>query len=111
MVEENHKGEWCPYSNKKPLDGMPAAGVFCQEGICSGCQIYRNRATGGEMFKAIVEAHNLNAIETDPVKIKTLESETLSELADDTAVAVCEQSPLISNGYAITVTYTRKAGR
>ena len=28
----NHKGTWCPYEP-----------VFCQEGICSGCQIYHNR--------------------------------------------------------------------
>jgi hypothetical protein len=111
MVEENHKGEWCPYSNKKPLDGMPAAGVFCQEGICSGCQIYRNRATGGEMFKAIVEAHNLNAIETDPVKVATMEAETISELTEEVSVAVCGQAPLFSQGYCITVSFSRKAGK
>jgi hypothetical protein len=59
------------------------------------------------MFKATIEAHNLKAIETDPEKIRTLEAETLSKLAEEAAVAICGQSPLISNGYAITVTYTR----
>jgi hypothetical protein len=28
----NHQGTWCPHEP-----------VFCQEGICSGCQIYHNR--------------------------------------------------------------------
>jgi hypothetical protein len=29
-VIPNHKGTWCPHSTR-----------FCQEGICSGCQLYR----------------------------------------------------------------------
>jgi hypothetical protein len=29
---ENHKGNWCPYSNR-----------FCQEGLCSGCQVFLGR--------------------------------------------------------------------
>jgi len=30
---ENHKGTPCPYSRDF---------VFCQEGVCSGCQLYKN---------------------------------------------------------------------
>jgi hypothetical protein len=32
-VIRNHKGTWCPYSTR-----------FCQEGICSSCQLYRKNA-------------------------------------------------------------------
>jgi hypothetical protein len=31
---ENHKGPWCPYKS-----------IFCQKGICSGCQIYRDKTS------------------------------------------------------------------
>jgi len=31
METKNHKGTWCPYRE-----------LLCQEGICSGCEIYRD---------------------------------------------------------------------
>ena len=36
MDEKNHKGEWCPYTD-----------IFCQEGYCSGCEIFLEHKKGG----------------------------------------------------------------
>lgn len=36
MMLKNHKGEWC-WINPN---------IFCQEGYCSGCEIYQKRGTG-----------------------------------------------------------------
>ena len=47
---ENHKGKWCIY---KPT-------VFCQEGYCSGCQIYLD-------FKAsLKEGGSQDGVDTEP---------------------------------------------
>ena len=60
------------------------------------------------MYQAKIEAHNLNKIEVDPYPIQTLTSyPTLSELAEIVSKIVCEKSRILSNDFAITVTYTK----
>jgi hypothetical protein len=55
------------------------------------------------MYEAEIEVHNLRNIETEPEKLCSLKSESLSELMEKVTFAVASQKPLIQNGYSLTV--------
>jgi hypothetical protein len=42
-IESNHKGEWCPHDRQK----------YCQEGICSTCEVYRVKIVGVQQCPGI----------------------------------------------------------
>jgi hypothetical protein len=86
------KGQFC---DKKPE-------LFCQEDSCDNCTV-----KPPPVFRAKVEAHNLNKIETEPYFIRFLTDAYLPNLILNANNLVRDNSYYLHGGFSITVTYTK----
>ena len=61
------------------------------------------------MYKAVIEAHNLKEIETEPNHLATLKDEQIYVLLTEikTVVAAADRKKLF-DGYSLTVTITKE---